>query len=223
MRRIPWSLYGIVDKQWLKGRSVESIAEALIRGGAGIIQYRDKESETGEFYCIASQLRLIAKRLQIPLVINDRIDIALAVQADGVHLGQKDLPMDAARKMIGRKMILGVSIGGWEEYETVRDTKTADYIGVGALFPTDTKKDAKSIGLELVRRIRSDTLLPIIGIGGIDLNNAESAIRSGCDGVAVISAILGSVNIEQSARQIFEKVQSAKKKQFESINYHYRK
>jgi thiamine-phosphate pyrophosphorylase len=205
--QIDWSLYGIVDRQWVDDESLERTTEALIRGGAGIVQYRDKESETRDFYQMASRLRKVTSRFGIPFIINDRTDVALAVQADGVHLGQKDLPLHVARRMIGKERIIGISVSRWEEYEAVSH---ADYVGIGALFSTRTKTDAELSNIDLVQRIRSKTSLPLVGIGGISLDNVEAVIRAGCDGVAVISAILGSGQIEQCAKQFKEIIQSAK-------------
>jgi len=204
---VDWPLYGIVDKDWLKGRTAEAVAEGLVRGGARVIQYRDKTSERHEMCAAATRIRRITSQSGVPLIINDRIDVAVSIDADGLHLGQKDMPVDAARRIIGHEKIIGISISRLEEFEAIVD---ADYIGVGALFQTDTKKEAEPCGLDLVRRIRPRTGLPVIGIGGITLDRVAEVIRAGCDGIAVISGILGCEDVEHTAWQFAERVRSAK-------------
>ncbi len=204
---VDWSLYGIVDKVWLKGRTVEAVTEALVRGGAGVIQYRDKVSETREMYHTATRIRMITERFGVPFIVNDRIDVALAVDANGVHVGQKDMPIDAVRRMIGRDKIIGISVS---RLEAAEDLALADYVGVGALFKTDTKEDAETCDVDLVKRIRPRIRLPMIGIGGITLDRVESVIRAGCDGIAAVSGILGCEDIEQAARRFAECVRTAK-------------
>jgi len=211
MHRIPidWSFYGIVDKEWLGEKSAGSVAELLIRGGAGIIQYRDKTSGDDDFKKAASEVRRKTLKHGVPFIVNDRIEIALGVKADGVHIGSKDILPETARKKIRKHMILGVSVGNWNEFSNSGD---ADYLGVGALFPTHTKTDVELAGLELVRQIRPQTKAPIVGIGGIIMENVFSVLQAGCDGVAVISAVLGNSDIEWAARRFYEAVLSFKQK-----------
>jgi thiamine-phosphate pyrophosphorylase len=188
LNKINWSLYAIIDQGWLKGRSIQKVAEQMIHGGAGIIQYRDKESETISFYKEALKLSVITKKYNIPLIINDRLDIAIAVEAEGLHLGQKDLPLDVAYRLVGNEMIIGISVSRFNEFS---QSTNADYYGIGALYPTQTKKNAESSGIELIRKIRLITHKPLIGIGGINLQRVREVISTGCEGVAVISGLLG--------------------------------
>jgi len=149
----------------------------------------------------------MTKRYGIPLIINDRLDVALAVDADGVHIGTDDMPEKEVRRIIGTRRILGVSVASYEDF---RASSEADYFGVGALFPTSSKQDAVLCGTGLVRQIRPLTNLPIVGIGGINLGNVREALSAGCDGVAVLSGILGSESVLDSARQFAEYIRSAK-------------
>ncbi len=198
LENIDWTLYVIVDAEWLRGRKVGDVVRQLINGGAGVVQYRDKVSDSYQFYARCKEIHNITKNSGIPLIINDRFDIALVVGAEGVHLGQKDLPVDEVRKVIGNKMIIGGSIHDEAEYERMAD---ADYLGIGSIFPTDTKDDVKICGLDMVRKIRRKTARPLIGIGGINKKNAGSVIKAGCDGVAVISSVMGSDNIREAVRE----------------------
>jgi thiamine-phosphate pyrophosphorylase len=202
-----WSFYGVVDAGSLRGRTAEAIAELLILGGAGIVQYRDKTSEPRVFFDAAAKIRTVTKARGIPFIVNDRVDVALAVEADGVHVGQKDLPISTVRRLIGRNMLLGVSVSRWDEFMSSRG---ADYLGLGPIFPSRTKRDAVGGGMELVRTIRSKTSLPLIGIGGICLDNVQWAIGAGCDGVAAISAVMDCRDIPEAVRRLREAVQSEK-------------
>jgi thiamine-phosphate pyrophosphorylase len=207
---IDWSFYGIVDKAYIGGKSAGAVAESLIRGGAGIIQYRDKTSGDDEFFRCALEVRRKTLKHGVPFIVNDRVDIALGVKADGVHMGSRDIAAATGRNRIRKDMILGISVGNWDEFLAAGN---AHYIGVGALFPTDTKTDAELAGLELVRRIRPQTRVPIVGIGGITIEKVISALQAGCDGVAAISAVLENSDLEWAARRFYEAVLSFKQKQ----------
>ncbi|MFQ5824632.1 MAG: thiamine phosphate synthase [bacterium] len=206
---IDWSLYAILDKEFIKGRSISTLAEDLIKGGAGVIQLRNKISETEEFYLEALKVKEVTQKHGIPLIINDRLDIAMAVKADGVHLGQKDLPLQVARSMIGEKMILGVSVHNLNEfYKAVEGG--ADYLGVGTIYPTNTKDDLQIMGIKIVETLRSKTNLPLIAIGGITLENLAPIIQAGADGVAVISALLNVENVGSRAKEFVQQIRSVK-------------
>ena len=207
IQEIDWSLYAIIDAAWLRGRSIQAIAEPIIRSGAGVIQYRDKVSESGEFYRNARTLRKLTREHRIPFIVNDRFDMALAVGADGIHLGQDDLPADVVRSLVNDTMISGGSVHDLFEYEKMRE---ADYLGVGAIYSTPTKEKVKVGGVELIRRIRSLTDRPIVGIGGITPENLGPVIRAGADGVAVISALMDADDVEAMSRRFVEAVQKAK-------------
>jgi thiamine-phosphate pyrophosphorylase len=148
-----------------------------------------------DFYRNASALRRVTGERKIPLIINDRLDIALAVEADGIHVGQDDLPIERIR-ILAPAMTVGLSVSSEDDF---LKSPEPDYYGVGAIFRTDTKAVSRVPGLALVRAIRKRTVRPLVGIGGINENNAAETIRAGCDGVAVISAILGEENAEQAA------------------------
>jgi len=207
VEEIDWSLYAIIDREWLRGRDIEKVAEEIIIGGAGVIQYRDKVSESKTFYREALKLRRITGMHNIPLIINDRVDIALAVCADGVHLGKEDLPVDVARKIVGDKMIIGASL----KYESdFTAAKGADYFGVGAIYPTKTYKTYHVSGLDIIKKIKAKTHRPIIGIGGITSENVIPVFRAGADGIAVISAILGKNNVKEAAKNLLDVIRRAK-------------
>ena len=185
-----WRLYVITDEQVSRGRSHLEVAEAAILGGADVVQLRDKTASGGRLYQVALVLRRLTREARIPFLVNDRLDIALATDADGVHLGQNDLPASVARRLLGPGRILGVSAETAEE--AVRAEKDgADYLGVGPVFEArGTKSDAgEPVGLERIVRIRRQCGLPIVAIGGIDAENARLVREAGADSAAVISAV----------------------------------
>ena len=198
-----WRLYVITDESVSRGRSHIEIAEAAIRGGADVIQLRDKTASGGTLYRVALALRKLTREAKVPLIVNDRLDIALAADADGVHLGQKDLPATVARNIMGPVRILGVSADTLEE-ALLAEKDGADYLGVGPVFEArKTKADAgEPLGLELIARIRKHCRLPIVAIGGIDAQNARQVREAGADSAAVISAIVSADDIEQAAREL---------------------
>jgi thiamine-phosphate pyrophosphorylase len=194
-------LYGVVDTEWLKGRKHTDVTEQMLRGGAGIIQLRCKEGSTREFLGIAKDIKHICAKNDVLFIVNDRLEVALASQADGLHVGQDDLPAAAARKLIPIDMILGVSV------RTVGEAKAAfkdgaDYLGVGAMYSTATKEDAVAVGPGRIKEVRKAVDLPVVAIGGINKDNLREVIKAGADSAAVISAILGADNVEKAARQL---------------------
>lgn len=206
-QELDWSLVAIIDRAWLRDRPIQQLAEQIIRGGATIIQYRNKISQSRSFYTEASVLRDVTSAHRIPLIINDRVDIAMAVGADGVHLGQDDLPMDAARALVGGHTILGGSVHDTGELATMED---ADYLGVGAVYRTNSKEKAKVGGLELIKTIRSLTRKPMVGIGGITPENCGDVIAAGADGVAVISAIMDADEVTSTVQRFIQKIGHAR-------------
>ncbi len=204
---IDWSLYAIIDKELLKGRDIQSVAKQMIFGGVGIIQYRNKTSEDGEFYRESRLLKKISDMYGVPLIINDRIDLTIAINADGVHLGGKDLPLDVARKMIGNDKIIGASVNSYSGYKKAKD---ADYLGIGAIYPTKTKNNYQITEIELIKKIRVQSTIPIVGIGGVTVENLAPIIHAGANGVAVISALLGANCIEDVAKQFIQAIKKAK-------------
>jgi thiamine-phosphate pyrophosphorylase len=198
-----WRLYLVTDEHLSRGRSHLEVAEAAIRGGADVIQLRDKSSDSGELYRIALALRKLTLESKVPLIINDRLDIALAVDADGLHLGQDDLPASVARRLLGPGRILGVSTETPEE-ALLAEKDGADYLGVGPIFEArGTKADAGDPkGPGMIAPIRAKCRLPIVAIGGIKAGNARSVREAGADAVAVISDIVAAEDIEQAARRM---------------------
>ena len=209
LRDIDWSLYAIIDREWLKGRAIEDVAEGMIDGGADVIQYRDKVSEGGDFYRSALKLRRVLEEGEVPLIVNDRVDVAMAVYAEGVHLGQEDMPVDIVREIVGPDVIIGGSVHSLEEFERV---KRADYFGVGAIFQTKTKEQPFVSGVGIIQKIRKSTDRPIIGIGGITVDNLSAVIQAGAHGVAVISGIMGSRDIRKATRAYHTAIQRARKR-----------
>ena len=200
---VRWRLCVITDERIGRGRSHLEIAEAAIRGGADVIQLRDKGASGGRLYEVAMGLRELTRYAQVPFLVNDRLDIAMAVDADGVHLGQEDLPASAARKILGPGKILGVSAATAGEVAAA-ERDGADYLGVGAVFEArGTKADAGDPGgPALIERIRRQTRLPIVAIGGIDAGNARQVLKAGANAVAVISAVVAADDIERAARRL---------------------
>lgn len=198
-----WRLCLITDERLSRGRSHREIAEAAIRGGADVIQLRDKEASGGRLFEIAVALRALTREAKVPLIVNDRLDVAMAAGADGVHLGQEDLPADAARRILGPGRILGVSAETPEEARRA-EAAGADYLGVGPVFEArGSKPDAGAPqGLDQIVRVRTVTRLPIVAIGGIRAENARRVREAGADAVAVISAIVAAEDIEEATRRM---------------------
>lgn len=198
---VDWRLYVVTDAGLSRGRSHRAVIEAAIIGGATIVQYREKHASTRQMIEEALELRDLTRRAGVPLTVNDRVDVALAVDADGVHVGQDDMPVALARRLIGNKL-LGVSVHSLSEaLQAVRDG--ADYLGVGPIFATTTKPDAgPPIGLDGLRAIRQHVSIPIVAIGGINQANAADLVRAGVDGIAVVSAVVAADDVTAAARQL---------------------
>ena len=198
-----WRLYVITDETASRGRSHLQVAEAAIAGGADVLQLRDKHASGGRLYQVAIRLRKLTRDAKVPFIVNDRLDIALAADADGVHVGQADLPASVVRGIIGPARILGVSVD--TEEEAIRAEKDgADYLGVGPVFEArGTKPDAgEPLGVGRIARIHRRCRLPIVAIGGIGAENARKALEAGATAAAVISAIVAADDIEQAARRM---------------------
>ncbi|MCL2601541.1 MAG: thiamine phosphate synthase [Treponema sp.] len=196
------ALYLCADSTFFAGRKLERILEEAIEGGVGIVQLREKTASSREFYEIARAALAITKARGVPLVVNDRLDIALAAGVDGVHVGQTDLPLSAVKRIAGSKLFVGVSAGTVTD-AIAAENDGADYIGAGAVFPTTSKDDAgKAIGVERLAEICAAVRIPVVAIGGISLDNAASVMQAGVAGVAVISAILSQPDIFTAARNL---------------------
>lgn len=211
---IDYSLYLVTDRSLSQGRSTVDVVRAAIRGGVTCVQLREKQCSTRTFLEEAWAVRRLLDELEarIPLIVNDRIDIALAIGADGVHLGQTDMPISDARRLAGSLLTIGISA------ESVADAiraeaEGADYIGVSPVFATPTKNDtAPPLGLVGLRAIRAAVSLPVVGIGGIKAENAAEIIRAGADGVAVVSAIVSAPCPERAAAALKQRIASVQTK-----------
>ena len=196
-----YSLYLVTDRITMGTRTLGEAVEQAAAGGCTVVQLREKEISSLDFYMLALEIKKITDRYGIPLIINDRIDIALAAGAAGVHVGQRDLPADIVRKVIGKDMLLGVSVSS--EGEAINAVKAgADYLGVGAMFPTRTKPDAEFVSMEELEKIRRAVDIPIVVIGGINRENARLFKPMGIDGLAVVSAVLAQPDIKKSAADL---------------------
>ncbi|AOT69890.1 thiamine phosphate synthase [Geosporobacter ferrireducens] len=198
---IDYGLYLVTDRDILKGRSFISTLEEAIAGGVTIVQLREKNATSLEFYQTAVQVKALTSKYGIPLMINDRLDIALAVDAEGLHVGQSDLPASVARKILGEGKLLGVSAANIEEALKAQ-AEGADYIGVGALFPTNTKTDTRLVNLAQLAEIKKAVNIPVVGIGGIQENNVTAVGETGIDGIAVVSAILAAGSVKEAAMRL---------------------
>ncbi|UNC92236.1 thiamine phosphate synthase [Candidatus Contubernalis alkaliaceticus] len=200
--KINLSLYVVTDR-YLSGELLPGkVVEQAIKGGAACIQLRDKEGAGGELFKSALELKEITEKRNVTFIINDRLDIALAVKADGVHLGQEDLPAAVARSIMPEAMILGVSVNTVQQALEAQEAG-ASYLGVGPVFSTTTKIDARPpIGLDALSKICSQVNIPVVGIGGIDAGNASLVIESGAHGVAVVSSVVGAKDITRAAEII---------------------
>lgn len=202
---IDYQLYLVTDQQAVAVGTLEEAVRQAILGGCTMVQLREKDSSAKDFYQLAQRIKIITDSFHVPLIINDRIDIALAVNAAGVHVGQSDLPAAASRKLIGDKL-LGVSVATVEE-AIKAEKEGADYLGVGAMFTTETKQDARLVSIEELKKIRLASSLPIVVIGGINKATIPLFNHIPIDGLAVISAILSQPDIQQAAielKQLFK-------------------
>ena len=200
MKNIDLSLYLVTDNSDDVEKFLNTIEEA-IKGGVSVVQIREKTADTLEFYNLALQVKEITTKYNVPLIINDRVDVALAIDADGVHVGQSDMPCDITRKLIGEDKILGVSAATIEEAKKA-ERDGADYIGTGAVFPTKTKDDAPSITKEDLKEITESINIPTVAIGGITLENASQLKDTGIAGLSVVSAIMSSDKKKKSSEEL---------------------
>lgn len=194
----PRSLYIITARDLVPGRTHLDVAQVALSAGVKWIQLRDKEASTKDLVLWGWQLRKITRKYGAYLLINDRCDVALAVEADGVHLGQEDMPLKEARRILGAEAIIGISVEN-EEQSLLAEREGADYLGVGPIYATTTKPDAgKAVGLEQIHRIRAVSSLPIVAVGGIQASNAPEVLSAGASAIAVISAVAGAENMEEA-------------------------
>lgn len=196
-----YSIYLVTDDGCLQGRAlIDCVCEAL-EGGVTLVQYRAKTASSAEMYAEALQLKALCDSFNVPLIINDRLDIAMAVGAAGVHLGQDDLPCAAARRILGEDYIIGVSAHNPAEAAEALQSG-ADYLGCGAVFGTATKADVKKLGTEGLTAICREKGLPVVGIGGVTADNYREVRAAGADGAAIVSGILAQPDIRATVRAI---------------------
>ena len=200
---IDYSVYLVTDRRNKTDEEFLNIIEEAIKGGTTVVQLREKTASTKEFYDLALRVKEITSRYGVPLLINDRIDIALAVDSEGVHIGQDDMPADIAREIIGEDKILGVSASTVEEAKKA-ENDSADYIGSGAVFPTATKDDADSVSKEELKEIVDSIDIPVVAIGGITIENAHTLKASGIAGFSVVSAIMSAEDPKEASEKLKE-------------------
>lgn len=194
-------LYAVTDRHWLNGRSLRQVVEESLDGGVTMVQLREKQLEEGIFLEEAKELQRLCRQRHIPFLVNDNVDIALAMNADGVHVGQSDMEALDVRKKLGPDKIIGVSAQTVEQ-ALLAEKNGADYLGVGAVFSTSTKEDAKPISHETLKAICQAVSIPVCAIGGISKENILELSGSGVDGVALVSAIFSNPDIESACRQL---------------------
>lgn len=201
--KIDYTLYLCTDRDLMSSATIEENVELAIKGGCTVIQLREKNCSSKEFYDLAVSVKKITDKYNVPLIINDRVDIAMAIDAAGVHIGQSDLPADVVRRIIGDDKIIGVSTAKLDEaLKAVKDG--ADYLGVGAMYSTDTKTDARPVTMEELKEIRKNVDIPIVVIGGINMNTLGNFKNMGIDGLAVVSAIVAQPDVEKAAKDMYE-------------------
>lgn len=199
-------LYLVTDSAILEGRDFYNCIEETLKGGVTILQLREKDASGKEFLERAIKLRELTKKYNVKFIINDRVDIAMLCDADGVHIGQSDIPANKVRELIGEDKIVGVSARTVEEAIKAKENG-ADYIGVGAMFTTTTKLDAKAVSIEELKEIKKVVDLPIVTIGGLSLNNIDKLKECDIDGYAVVSAILGASDIRLECEKWIKKIE----------------
>lgn len=198
---IDLSLYLVTDRKCLKNKDLNSAIEEAILGGVTLVQLREKSSDSLELFNIAKEVKKITDKHNIPLIIDDRIDIAMAVDAAGVHLGQEDIPCNVARKILGSDKIIGVSAHNIKEALKAQNDG-ADYLGCGSVFNTTTKNNVTSLKIQELREIKEKVNIPVVAIGGINEKNVLELRGTGIDGIAIVSAILGKDNIKKAAEEL---------------------
>lgn len=199
--KVDYSLYLCTDRKLMSSKTIEESVELALMGGCTIVQLREKACSSKEFYELALRVKEITKKYNVPLIINDRVDIALAADADGVHLGQSDLPAEKARKILGNDKIIGVSASTLALAKAAQ-ADGADYIGVGAVFNTSTKLNTNKVTLPQLKEICSAADIPVVAIGGINKQNLHLLKGSGISGAAAVSAIVSQKDVTAAAKEL---------------------
>ena len=204
-------LYVILDRQFLAGRDELDIAGQIIEGGARVIQLRDKQSKKSELLLVAQKLKELCSQTGVLFMLNDYLDLALAADADGLHIGQEDLPLPVVRRQLPVDKIIGCSVTTLAQ-ATKAQNEGADYIAVGSIFPTTTKKEATVVGLDTLKELKQIVSIPLVAIGGINRNNIGEVVAAGADAVAVISAVLGEKDVRGAVQELVARMDLAKGK-----------
>jgi thiamine-phosphate pyrophosphorylase len=203
-------LYVIIDSQTLGFKGEIDAARKAINGGAKVIQLRDKQRSKGELLDMSKKLRDLCSKSNVLFIVNDYLDIALASEADGVHIGQDDLPLSVIRKELPVDIVIGLSTSTLAQAQKA-ETEGVDYIAVGAIFSSPTKPEVKVVGLERLRQVRKAVSIPIVAIGGINRQNVAEAVAAGADSVAVIDAVLNQKDMESATRQLVKEIEKEAK------------
>lgn len=202
------TLYAVTDRKWLQnGQTLAGQVEQAILGGVTVVQLREKHAGAAEFLALAQEVKQVTDRYQVPLIINDNLEVALAVDAAGIHVGQADLAAAAVRQTMGDKKVVGVSAQTVEQ-ALAAEQAGADYLGVGAVFPTSSKADAVEVDFATLQAICQAVQIPVVAIGGITAENMTALQGSGIVGVAVISAIFGKPDVKKAAQDLTDKWKS---------------
>jgi len=204
-------LYVILDRQFLAGRDELEVARQIIDGGAKVIQLRDKQSKKGELLVVAQKLRELCSQAGVLFIVNDYLDLALAVDADGLHIGQQDLPLAVVRRQLPIDKIVGCSITTVSQ-ATKAQNEGVDYLAVGSVFPTTTKKEAIVVGVDTVKELKRTMSTPLVAIGGIKPNNVEQVVVAGANAVAVVSAVLGEKDVKGAVQKLVTKIDLVREK-----------
>lgn len=199
--KIDYTLYLCTDSGLMSCATVEESVERAVQGGCSVVQLREKDASSLELFRLAERVKRVTDKYGVPLIINDRLDICQAVDAAGVHLGQSDLPCAEARRILGAEKIIGVSAATPEEAAKAQ-ADGADYLGVGAVFPTTTKTNTRKVTPEIIRGIRQAVTIPFVVIGGVNAENITRLYGLGIDGAAVISAVIAQPDITAAARKM---------------------
>ena len=196
-------LYAITNRTWLGDKKLSEVVEEAILGGATFVQLREKNVSFDEFVQLAREVKSVTDKYNVPFVINDNVEVALRVDADGVHIGQGDVSVKSARDMLGRHKIIGVSAKNVHAAVSAQ-LEGADYIGAGSVFSTSTKLDAENINLHILKEITSSVTIPVVAIGGINKDNVLNLSGCGIDGICAISAIFGQENVREASSELFK-------------------
>lgn len=200
-------LYGITDRSWLNGRTLSEVVKESLEGGVTILQIREKDIDEKNFLEEAKEIKKICEKFNVPLIINDNVEIAKMVDADGVHLGQDDMDIEEARKILGPEKIIGITAKTIEQAKEAQ-MKGADYLGSGAIYTSGTKQNAKRLTVENLKAICASVEIPVVAIGGLTYDNIDVLKDSGISGIAVVSAIYASTDIKTDTIKLKEKTRN---------------